>query len=501
MDEREIIAFRRVTKRYPGVLALDDVSFSVRQGEVHAILGENGAGKSTLMGLLGGDILPDSGEIALRGQPRKISSPAMAQHIGIGMVHQELYLCPTMSVAANLQTGREPAAWGAFVRRGALHARARAALQQVGLAVDVRTPVNRLTVAQRQLVVIARALLRRASILVFDEPNSALNEEESARLFAIIQRLRTEGATILYVSHRLTEVFALADRLTVLRDGRYVGTRDVGSASMDDVIRMMVGRDLGALLRHGHATHTGHAPLLQVRGLDAPAALRAVDMTVGTGEIVGVAGLEGSGKHALARALFGLQRAACVSLQVAGQPVRIGSPADAITAGMAWIPADRRGEGVMAGMSIEQNILVGQIGMISRFGFIRRGAARALAHEYMRALGIHAYGPGQKVGTLSGGNQQKVVLARWLAMKPRVLVMEEPTAGIDVGAKAEIYAILRRYADEGHGVLLISSELPELLSISDRIVVLRAGRIVGAFNAAEATQEAIMVCATGATAA
>ena len=501
MDEREIIAFRRVTKRYPGVVALDDVSFSVRRGEVHAILGENGAGKSTLMGLLGGDIRPDGGDITLHGQPRTISSPAIAQRIGIGMVHQELYLCPTMSVAANLQIGHEPAAWGAFVRRRALRARARAALQQVGLAVDVRTPVNQLTVAQRQLVVIARALMRRASILVFDEPNSALNEEESERLFVIIRRLRAEGTTILYVSHRLTEVFALADRLTVLRDGRYVGTRDVGAAPTDEIIRMMVGRDLDALLRHGHATHSGHSPLLQVRGLDAPAALRAIDVTVGRGEIVGVAGLEGSGKDALARALFGLRPAACGSLRVAGRPAHIGSPADAIAAGLAWLPADRRGEGVLAGMTIEQNIMIGHIGALSRFGFVRRGAARALAREYMRALDIHAYGSGQKAGTLSGGNQQKVVLARWLALKPRVLVMEEPTAGIDVGAKAEIYAILRRYADEGHGVLLMSSELPELLSISDRIMVLRAGRVVGEFSGPEATQEAIMACATGTTAA
>jgi ribose transport system ATP-binding protein len=500
MQSADIISFRRVTKRYPGVVALDDVSFAVRRGETHALVGENGAGKSTLVGLLAGDIVPDGGEIVVDGVARGISSPRVAETLGIGMVHQELYLCPSMSVAANLQIGHEPAALGLFVRRSALRARARWALEQVGLAVDLHIPSSRLTVAQRQLVVIARALLRRASILVFDEPNSALNEQESAQLFTIIGRLRSAGATILYVSHRLDEVLNLADRLTVLRDGHYVATRDVAGVHVDEVIRMMVGRDLGKLLTHEPVLPPARAdPVLEITDLTAPPALESVTLTIGAGEIVGVAGLEGSGKEALARALFGMQRVATGRIVVGGKPGPIRSPSTAIMHGMAWIPADRRGDGVVAGMTVEQNIILSQLEEVSRFGFIRHSKARALAHEYMHLLDIHASGPWQKAGTLSGGNQQKVVLARCLARKPRVLVMEEPTAGIDVGAKAEIYAILRRYAAAGNGVLLISSELTELLGVSDRIVVLRSGRVAGAFNRDEATQEAIMECATGVT--
>ncbi len=494
LAEPEIVAFRSVTKRYPGTLALDDVSFAVHAGEIHAVLGENGAGKSTLMGLLGGDILPDAGSIEVDGIPRRISSPHDAQQLGIGMVHQELLLCRAMSVAANLQLGREPAR-GGFVRRNALRRAAREALDAVGLDAPLDVPVERLSVAQRQQIVIARALSRRASIVIFDEPNSTLNEAESGRLFALIRRLRSEGTTILYVSHRLEEVLQLADRVTVLRDGRYVGTRHANDITRDELVRLMVGRQLNSAQNAN--PFVAKRALLTVRGLSSPGALTDVDFEIGEGEIVGAAGLEGSGKDRLARALFGVERGVTGEVSLDSRRLRLGTPAGSIRAGMAWIPADRRNEGIIGTMSVTANLIVSHLRPISRWSIIMRRAARALVDSWMRELDVHAADRGQRAATLSGGNQQKLVLARWLSRRPRLLLMEEPTAGVDVGAKADIYTAIQQHASAGNGVLVISSELPELLALASRILVFRAGRIAGCFAGVNVTQDRIGACAAG----
>ncbi|PSJ58465.1 sugar ABC transporter ATP-binding protein [Kumtagia ephedrae] len=490
-----IVKISGVTKRFPGVLALDRISIDFRPGEVHAVIGENGAGKSTLMNILAGDLQPDGGEIFVDGKPTAIATPLVSRAAGITVVYQELALCPTMSVAENIMMS-DMAARSAvsIVPRDTMRAEARAALARLGMArLDPDTRVGRLSVAEMQLVEIARAIRQNARLLVLDEPNSALSKRESERLFEVVRQLRAEGVTVIYVSHHLAEVLALADRITVMRDGRTIETIANDGVSEDRLIRAMVGRDLDAATQwslQAEGRSAGAAVALSVENLTAPG-LSDVSFSVRAGEILGIGGLPDSGKDGLGEALFGLvERSGRVTID--GRELRPGDPLAAIRDGMSLVPADRRGAGGLLSMSVADNVVSASLPRFSMAGFLRRGAIRREARAQVARLDARISHLGQRLGTLSGGNQQKIILGRSLVTNPRVLVLHEPTRGIDVGAKAEIYSILRGIAEEGVAVVMISSEIPELIMNAERVLVLRAGRITGELSGAGVSEEAIL---------
>lgn len=489
---------KNITKRFGVTVALDDVSVSFRSGEVHAVIGENGAGKSTLINVLAGEIQADSGTILFNDEPTLLNDPHASQQKGISVVHQELALCHNLSVAENIGM-REIAgrpALTAMDRRG-IDRVARKALSQLG-ADHIRgaTPVSRLSIADQQLVEIAKAITLDARMLVLDEPNSALTYEESKHLFDVVRALRAEGVAVLYVSHRLEEVLELADTITVMRDGKVITTIDAAGATVPQLIGLMVGREIGSLYRRQGDGSVQAAPALAVDNLSDPAILESVAFTVHRGEILGIAGLPGCGKDELVDCLFGM-RPHTGEVRVNGQPVKITTPKQAIENGLALIPADRRGAGGLMVMDIRQNIVAACLDRVSRFGFLQRSAIGRMARDYMLRLDVRASGPNQKMGTLSGGNQQKVILARGLATDPDVLLLHEPTRGIDVGAKAEIYALLQEIARRGRAAVVVSSEMPELIGQCDRILAMYDGRITGEFTQEEATEEGILACATG----
>ncbi|HEV7254683.1 MAG TPA: sugar ABC transporter ATP-binding protein [Mesorhizobium sp.] len=490
-----IVEIAGVTKRFPGVLALDRVSVDFRSGEIHAVVGENGAGKSTLMNILAGDLLPTEGEMRVDGRPQAFASPLDARAAGIRVVYQELMLCPTLSVAENITMADMAARSAAsLVPRAQMRLEARAALSRLGLGgLDPDTRVSRLSIAEMQLVEIARTVRQKARVLVLDEPNSALSHRESVRLFAVVRQLREEGVAVIYVSHHLREVLDLADRITVMRDGRTAETVENTNLSEARLIRAMVGRDLGGVTPwalQAPAPDKSAVPALQAENLTAPG-LDRLSFTLHPGEILGIGGLPDSGKDALGEALFGLaDRAGQVS--VGGRALPPNDPLAAIKAGMAFVPADRRGAGGLMSMGVADNVAVASLPRLSIAGLLKRGAIRREARAQVARLDARISHLAQKLGTLSGGNQQKIILGRTLATNPRVLVLHEPTRGIDVGAKAEIYGILRGIAGEGVGVLLISSEVPELINNAARVLVLRDGRISGELGGAGITEEAVL---------
>lgn len=486
-----------ISKRFPGVHALDDVSLSVVPGEVHAVVGENGAGKSTLMKILAGAQGPDSGSIMVDGQPVTIESPRAAQDLGISIIYQELSLVDALSVGENVFLGDLPTRNGGDWRvdwpavwRGSAEI-----LERVGLRIRPQTLVRNLSVAQKQMVEIARALARNVRVLILDEPTSSLSERETEKLFEIINGLKHRGVGIVYISHRLGEVFRIAQRVTVLRDGKVVGTLPVEEASEELLVRMMVGRDLSHLFTQARSTE---APVrLEVRGLSRRGALHDIDLTVRGGEIVGLAGLVGAGRTELARCLFGADRFDHGQMLLDGAPVKVRTPGDAVDLGIALVPEDRKLQALILGMTVRENM---SLPMLDRLGspFVPpRGRERALVGEYIKSMQIRTPHMEQRVAALSGGNQQKVVIARWLATKPKVLILDEPTRGIDVGAKAEVHALIARMAESGVAILMISSELPEILGMSHRVLVMRGGRIVADMPREEATEEGIMAAATG----
>ena len=496
-----LLAAEGVHKRYGGVHALRGVRLDVRAGEVHALVGENGAGKSTIINILAGAVRRDEGRIVLDGREVDFRSPAESQGAGIAVIHQELATMPALSVAENLFMGRLPSHGGRLDHR-TLRTRARALLADVGLDVDPRVAVGRLSVSQQQLVEIARALGLRARVLVMDEPSASLTEHETRRLLALARRLREQGVAILYVSHRMNEVFALADRITVFRDGGYVGTVATRDTTPAAVVGMMVGRELAAA-SHYEARATGDTAL-EVRGLTRRRAgaqgevpLADVSLTVRRGEIVGMAGLVGAGRSEVARAVFGVDRYDEGEILLEGRPVRFRSPREAIAAGVAMVPEDRKGLALFLEKPVRWNVTMAGLRALSPRGLIQRRRERALAAEYVQRLQIRTPGVEAPVRVLSGGNQQKTVLARWLATTPKLLILDEPTHGVDVGAKAEIYALVRALAREGMAILLISSELPEVLDLSDRIVVMRAGRVSATLDRAQADERTVMMHATG----
>ncbi|MCR4401592.1 MAG: sugar ABC transporter ATP-binding protein [Firmicutes bacterium] len=494
MAQVPILEMEGITKEFPGVRALDRVDFQLFQGEVHALLGENGAGKSTMVKILSGSLNKDSGRVILRGREVEIGSPSRARTLGIGMVYQELSLVSSLSVAENIFLGRWPRQRSGTIDWKRLHAMTRTELGKLGLDVDPRIRVGLLSVAEQQLVEIAKVVSQNVYILLLDEPTSALSDRERERLFNLIRSLKSDGMSIIYISHRLAEVLEIADRITVLRDGRKVGTVSVDEAPEDRLVTMMVGRSLSEQFPKT-AVPVG-APVLEVKGMTVAGALRGLSFEVRRGEIVGVFGLMGSGRTTLARALFGLERVESGEVYIDGSRARIGSPMDAIRLGIGYLTEDRR-QGLVPCMSIPPNVTLSSLRDFSRFSFLKRRLEEETAERFVRDLRIRTPSLKQKVARLSGGNQQKVVLSKWMCRKSKLIIFDEPTRGIDVAAKAEVFQFMNGLAQQGIGVLMISSELPELLGMCDRILVMRGGKFVAEFQASCATQEQLLKTASG----
>jgi ribose transport system ATP-binding protein len=492
------LTMRGVSKRFPGVHALDRVDLDVRTGEVHVLLGENGAGKSTLMKILSGVYPRDEGQIFLDGREVELRGPRHAQTLGISIIYQTFSQAPHLTVAENLFLGREPLTPWRTIDERRTQASSREALARVGLAIDPRTPIKKLSVAQRQLVEIAKALSLDARIVIMDEPTSALTDRETRRLFEIIGALRAEGRAIIYISHRLEEVAQIGNRVTVLRDGRKVATLEVAAVEIPQLVSMMVGRDLVLT-----ALHEASAPgreVLRVQGLNRAGVLRDIDLGLHEGEILALAGLVGSGRTELARAIFGADPIDAGRIWVHQREVKIRAPADAVDLGIGFVTEDRLHSGLLMTMSILQNSTLPSLRQFAALGglFFSSARERATAQRFVRGLNVQPPALDRKVRYLSGGNQQKVVLAKWLMAQSQILILDEPTQGIDVGAKEEVHRLMVEFTRQrGGAILLISSDLPEVLRMSDRILVMREGRIMGEVTRAEATEERVMQLAVG----
>lgn len=493
-----LLSMQGVTKTYPGVTALDNVSFEVRAGEVVGLIGENGAGKSTLMKVLGGVVAPSSGRIVIDGQSHDRLDVRTSQGAGIAFVHQELNLFENLDVAANIFAGRELRRGPGLIDRTRMRRESAALLARVGVTYGPDTAVEALSIAERQLLEIAKALSVSARVLIMDEPTSSLSLSETARLLDVLRELRDRGVAIIYITHRLSEVRELADRVVCLRDGRVVGHLAQAEITQDAMVRLMIGRDLQSL--YTPPAVVANRTLLDLTDVYGPAFPdRAVTLSLRQGEILGLAGLVGSGRTSLANIVFGLTPALSGAIVLDGQALRINTPQDAIRAGIYLVPEDRKRAGVVLDMTIRENITLASLGSHARWGVVRRAQQGKVAHQQVARMRVKAPGIETEVFTLSGGNQQKVVLGKWLSMKPRVMILDEPTRGIDVGARGEIYAVLRELADRGVGVLMISSDLEEVIGVSDRIAVMHEGRVVGMLERPAFSEAAVMQLAVGQT--
>lgn len=496
VTESVLLRAANITKSYAGAQALKSAQFELRAGEVHALIGENGAGKSTLIKIITGAVEADSGEIELNGQPITRTSPRLAKSLGIAAIYQQPALFPELTVAENIALGFEPTGLWKRINWNVRHSRARDLLDQVGARIDPAAVAGDLTMPQQQLVEIARALGADAKVLIMDEPTASLSEEDTRNLFNVIRKLRAQGVGLIYISHRLEELALIADRVTVLRDGSTIDTRLMSEVDRHELIRLMVGRELSAVFPK-RTVELGET-VLELRHLSSSAAgVSDINLVVRAGEIVGVAGLVGAGRTELARTIFGLTPADAGELLLRGKVIRINSPAEAIERGIAYLPEDRRRHGVILEMAISANIGLASLNNLSRFGAMDFRREKEIAANYARQLSIKTPAIFSTVATLSGGNQQKVALSRWLAIKPSVLILDEPTQGIDVGAKSEIHALMTELATEGAAILMISSELPEILGMSDRIAVMRNGTVAGILNRKDATQQELLAMALG----
>ena len=492
------LSMEGIHKRFGGTVALRNVSMSAGLGEIHALVGENGAGKSTLMNVLSGAIMPDSGKITINGAPVTMNTPQQANRLGIRAVHQEFSLVPHLSVAENILMGKLPNRQGFWIDWPEAHVRARNILTELGfMALDARSRVSRLSVSHQQIVEIAKALAEKPRILILDEPSAVLSKDELATLFSLIRRLKADNTLVLYISHRLEEVFEIADRITVLRDGELVDTVPTRSVDQNELIRMMVGRSMEEIYPR-RSTPPG-AEILRVEDLCREGEYRNVTFSLRRGEIVGMFGLVGSGRTAVARGIFGAEPATAGSVRIEGKQVRLRSPRDAVNAGISLVTEDRKRDGLVMSETVRDNVSLAALPRMSRGGFLDRAEQRRLVQEKVEALAVRPPVIGKPVRTLSGGNQQKVVLAKWLLSQPKVLLLDEPTRGVDIGAKVEIYHLINNLADEGVGVLFISSEMPEVLGMSDRILVMREGKLVANLMRAEASEEALLQRAAGVT--
>lgn len=492
MTDATLLRLSGITKRFPGVLALDNVSLDVRPGEVHALVGENGAGKSTLLKIVFGVQRPDFGEMWFDGHALNLSEPAEALRRGIALIPQEVDVFNPLSIAENMCVGREPrGALPGSMNWRAARSDARVHLTRVGLNVSPQTEASALSVAQKQLLLIARALSFNARMLLMDEPTSSLTEHEIEHLFAIIRELRTAGVSVVYVSHKLPEVFALADCVTVLRDGRRIMSSPISETDPSSVVNHMVGRVVSTEYPEKQPK-SGLEPMLEVRGATRGDAFRDINLTLGRGEIVGLFGLVGSGRTEFARAVFGYDTLDAGEVRVKGRRVEVRSTQDAMKVGLGLVPEDRKAHGIFGVLTVRENLSVCVLERLARLGRVSRRKETALVQQYVAEMDIQTPSIRQAMQNLSGGNQQKVILSRWLSAESEVLILDEPTRGIDVGSKAEIHLLVARLAKQGKAILYISSELPEVLGISDRILVFHEGRVVGEFSGQTATEQVVM---------
>lgn len=494
MEKQPLLRMEHISKSFPGVQALNDVDFEVYPGEILGFLGENGAGKSTLIKILSGIHRKDQGAIWFNGQAINPHTPYEAQNLGISTIHQELALIPYLSVAENIFLNNEPRRALGRVDFRQMNRQAEELLRDLGAEIQGKQLIRELNVAAQQMVEIAKAVSHKASLILMDEPTSALSSREVEALFALMRRLKDKGVAVVFVSHRLDEVRQIVDRVVIMRDGRRVGALPIAEATEEKIIRMMVGRDVGLFPK---AMAEIREPVLEVRHLSGQNGVKNVSLTVRKGEIVGLAGLIGAGRTELVRLICGVDSPSQGEVLIEGKPVRIKSPADAVRFGIGWVPEDRKLHGLILGMDVQENVTMAIMPRISNLlGAVRQQEAKKVASHYVEALSIATPGLNQTVRNLSGGNQQKVVLAKWLSTRPKLLIMDEPTRGIDVGAKAEVHALMSRLAQQGLGILMISSELPEIMGMSDRVIVMCQGRITGEFERGKLDQEEIMLCAT-----
>jgi ribose transport system ATP-binding protein len=495
-----VLEMRGITKRFQGFTALQDVNLTIYPGEVHALMGENGAGKSTLMKILAGAYIADEGEIRINGVPTKISNPASARQAGINLIYQELNVAPNLTVTENMYMGSELKK-GQFLNRKAMQAEAQRVLDSLGASFSANTIVGSLAIAEQQQVEIARALKDNSRILVMDEPTAALSDRETEHLFEVIRQLRSNGIAIIYISHRMEEIYALADRISVLRDGQYIGSLTREEISPQRLVQMMVGRSMQDFYEHQRGKHLGEV-VLEVKNISDGRKVKPASFQLHTGEILGLAGLVGAGRTELSRSIFGADAKVSGEVWLKGKQLKINSPGDAIAAGIGYVPEDRKDQGLFLEMSSRKNISLNRLKHDARGGLVNWGSVNEIAQQAVENFNIRLANLEIRAVDLSGGNQQKLLLARWLAIKPRVLMLDEPTRGVDIGAKSEIYRIISDLAAQGVAILMVSSELPEIIGMSDRVLVMREGELVGELDDSpgrEITQENIMNYATGAT--
>jgi ribose transport system ATP-binding protein len=481
-----------ITKRFPGVTSLDGVDFSVAAGEIHALVGENGAGKSTLTKIIAGAYRPDAGALEFDGRSAHWRSPKAARKAGIQVIYQEQILFPDLSVAANVFIGQEPTGVMRLINYRKMREQAASILRSLGAGLDVDEKTANLSVADQQIVEIAKAMVGKVKLLILDEPTAALSGREAEMLFERLTRLRQQGLAIIYISHRLEEIFQLADRVTVLKDGKLVGSENVGNVDRRSLIRMMVGRDLKDLYPKRPESPARGRPVLEVRNLSVGHQVKNISFSVHSGEVLGLAGMVGAGRTELALAIFGALPIVSGSISIDGQVKRRVSPRTSIKNGLALLTEDRKGEGLLLQLDVAANITAPRLTDITRSGFLNLAVEREVAQIQMTKLSIKAPATSASVANLSGGNQQKILFARWTRICDRVLLLDEPTRGVDVGSKAEIYKIIREAAESGRAILMISSELPELIGMCDRVIVMRQGELTGELPARELTEESIM---------
>ncbi len=492
-----VVKMEGISKAFAGIKALDSVQIELRKGEIHALMGENGAGKSTLMKIMCGVYAKDSGRMLLQNEKTgdleevEIKTPLMGQKAGLSMVFQELNLLENMNIAENIFIGREPVKKGGFLDKEALIEKARKELEKVRLDIDPRTAISKLSCAQMQCVEIAKALSFHARVVVFDEPTASLSEKESQTLFEIIKDLKSQGVCIVYISHRMEEVFALSDRITVFRNGQYINTVNTKDVKEKDLIKMMIGHELDGTKNCGSEYVNQDNVILEARNIKVFPESRPVSFKLYENEILGFFGLVGAGRTELMRVLFGIDPIREGEIYIRGEKVPISTTKDAIAAGLGMVPEDRKGLGLILGMSIKDNMLISKLGQM-KSGWLNKGVLKNITGNYIKELSIALRDENQEVKELSGGNQQKVVIAKWLAMTPDILIMDEPTRGIDVGAKAEIYQLMRKLTQSGKSIIMVSSEISEVMQVSDRIIVMHEGEITGELAAEEATQDLIL---------
>lgn len=491
-----MLSFQHISKSFPGVKALRDVSFSIRKGEVHALVGENGAGKSTLLNILKGIYQPDEGQIIYDGSSIKIKSPGHASSIGINMVHQEINLVPELTVGQNILLGNEPMGKGIAINYRELYKRCNEALKELDCPFSDKEQVKKLSAAQMQMIAIARSLMYNSKVVAFDEPTASLSNAETRHLFEIINKLKNNGTSIIYVSHRLEEIFEIADRVTVLRDGKVIDTLNVKDVDKKTLVRLMVGREVSEYMQHT-ANNSTEEVALKVENLTSDGVFENVSFELKRGEILGISGLVGSKRTDVVRAIFGADKFTSGNIYMNGKPIKIKSPNKAIKAGIALLPEERKSQGFIKLMSNDMNVNISSLDKSMKRGKLDYRALKKNTEYYIKELKITPPNPDMETTNLSGGNQQKIVLAKWLSINSQIIIFDEPTRGLDVGAKSEIYRLMDEFVRNGNSIIMVSSELPEILGMSDRIIVMHEGKAVATLNGAEATEVDVLHYAMG----